>query len=88
VIALIAPRPYLALTGDLDAGSPADGIKTIEAKASGVYAALDARDHFKSILYPDIGHVYTSQMRAEMLAWFARWLKPAVRDSEKPRDRR
>jgi lysophospholipase L1-like esterase/dienelactone hydrolase len=76
VIALIAPRPYLALTGDLDAGSPADGIKIIEAKAGGVYAALDARDHFKNILYANIGHTYTPEMRAEMLAWFARWLKP------------
>jgi lysophospholipase L1-like esterase/dienelactone hydrolase len=76
VIALIAPRPYLALTGDLDAGSPADGIKIIETKASGVYAALDASDHFKSIRYPDLGHTYTPAMRAEMLAWFARWLKP------------
>ncbi|HEY7424188.1 MAG TPA: alpha/beta hydrolase family protein, partial [Gemmataceae bacterium] len=76
VIALIAPRPYLALTGDLDAGSPADGIKVIEAKVGGVYAALDARDHFKNILYPNIGHTYTPEMRAEMLAWFARWLKP------------
>jgi dienelactone hydrolase len=76
VIALIAPRPYLALTGDLDAGSPADGIKIVEAKVRGVYAALDARDHFKNILYPNIDHTYTPDMRAEMLAWFARWLKP------------
>ncbi|HTU22208.1 MAG TPA: GDSL-type esterase/lipase family protein [Gemmataceae bacterium] len=78
VIALIAPRPYLALTGELDAGSPADGIKVIEAKASAVYAALDVRDHFKSIRYADIGHTYTPAMRKEMLAWFARWLKPEV----------
>jgi lysophospholipase L1-like esterase/dienelactone hydrolase len=76
VIALIAPRPYLALTGELDAGSPADGIKVIEAKAKGVYRALGAEDHFKSILYPGIGHTYTPAMRAEMLRWFARWLKP------------
>ncbi|HEY7157221.1 MAG TPA: GDSL-type esterase/lipase family protein [Gemmataceae bacterium] len=76
VIALIAPRPYLALTGDLDAGSPADGIKIIEAKVGGVYAALEARDRFKNILYPNIGHTCTPEMREEMLAWFARWLKP------------
>ena len=65
-------RPYLALTGDLDAGSPADGIKIIEAKAGGVYAALDARDHFKNILYPNIGHTYTPEMWAEMLACIGR----------------
>jgi lysophospholipase L1-like esterase/dienelactone hydrolase len=75
-IALIAPRPYLALTGELDAGSPADGIKVIEEKVGGVYAALEARERFQSIRYPNIGHTYTPNMRAEMLAWFGRWLKP------------
>ena len=29
VLALIAPRPFLALTGGLDAGSPADGVRTL-----------------------------------------------------------
>jgi dienelactone hydrolase len=76
VISLIAPRPYLALTGDLDAGSPADGIKVIEAKAKGVYKALGAEDRFRSVLYADTGHTYTPEMRKETLAWFERWLKP------------
>lgn len=77
VIALIAPRPFLALTGDLDAGSPVDGIKVIEQRAGKVYRTVGADDHFKSIVYPSTGHVYTPEMRAEVLAWFARWLKPA-----------
>jgi lysophospholipase L1-like esterase/dienelactone hydrolase len=76
VIALIAPRPYLALTGDLDAGSPADGIKVIEQKAGAVYKTLGAEERFRSILYKDIGHSYTPEMRKEMLAWFEKWLKP------------
>jgi dienelactone hydrolase len=77
VLALIAPRPFLALTGDLDAGSPADGIKALEERVGGVYAALGAADRFKSILYPDTGHTYTPEMRAAMLDWFRRWLRPA-----------
>jgi lysophospholipase L1-like esterase len=76
VFALIAPRPYLALTGELDAGSPADGIRVIEEKAGGVYKALGAGDRFRSVRYPEIGHTYTPEMRREMLDWFARWLKP------------
>jgi dienelactone hydrolase/lysophospholipase L1-like esterase len=76
VLALIAPRPYLAVTGELDAGSPADGIKVIEEKVGAVYSALGQRDHFRSVRYADTGHVYTPAMRAEMLAWFDRWLKP------------
>ncbi|MGH9837522.1 MAG: GDSL-type esterase/lipase family protein [Blastocatellia bacterium] len=75
VIALIAPRPYLALTGDLDAGSPADGIKIIEEKVGQVYQKLEAKDRFRSILYPNTGHTYTPEMRHEMLRWFDRWLK-------------
>jgi lysophospholipase L1-like esterase/dienelactone hydrolase len=75
VLALIAPRPYLALTGDLDAGSPADGIRVLEEKLVAVYETLGARDHFRNVLYPDVGHAYTPEMRREMLAWFARWLK-------------
>lgn len=75
VVSLIAPRPVLFLTGELDAGSPADGIKVIEERAGGVYRAVGAGDRFRSVRYPDVGHTYTPAMRAEMLAWFDRWLK-------------
>jgi dienelactone hydrolase/lysophospholipase L1-like esterase len=75
VVALIAPRPTLFLTGELDAGSPADGIKVIEEKSGGVFKATGAGEKFKSIRYPDVGHTYTPEMRQEMLAWFDRWLK-------------
>lgn len=75
VVALIAPRPMLFLTGDLDAGSPADGIAIIEKKESALYRTLGAAEKFKSIRYPDIGHTYTPEMRQEMLAWFDKWLK-------------
>jgi hypothetical protein len=75
VVALIAPRPYLALTGELDAGSPADGVRMIETKAGQVYSALGAPEKFKSVLYPETGHTYAPQMRAATLDWFDRWLK-------------
>ena len=75
VVSLIAPRSVLFLTGELDAGSPADGIRVIEAKAGGVYGALKANEKFRSVHYPEVGHMYTAEMRKEMLAWFDRWLK-------------
>ena len=43
VLALIAPRPLLALTGDLDAGSPADGVRALERAVGGSYQAIGAR---------------------------------------------
>ncbi|CAA9257847.1 MAG: hypothetical protein AVDCRST_MAG77-2428 [uncultured Chloroflexi bacterium] len=77
VLALVAPRPFLALTGELDAGSPADGIRALEARVGGVYAALGAAERFESVLYPETGHTYTPEMRTAMLAWFERWLRPS-----------
>jgi hypothetical protein len=74
VLSLIAPRPYLALTGELDAGSPADGIKVLERIVGKTYQSLGAEERFRSVLYPEIGHTYTPQMRTEMLAWFERWI--------------
>lgn len=75
VIALIAPRPVLFLTGDLDAGSPADGIRVIEEKDGALYRVVGAEGKFRSVRYPDIGHTYTPEMRKEMLAWFEKWLR-------------
>jgi dienelactone hydrolase/lysophospholipase L1-like esterase len=86
VLALLAPRPFLALTGELDAGSPADGIKILEDQVGQVYRAVGAAERFRSIRYPGIGHVYTSQMRTEMLAWFARWL--GAREGQKSAERK
>lgn len=74
VLALIAPRPFLALTGELDAGSPADGIRVLEDRVGKVYGAVGAKGRFRSVRYADTGHVYTPAMRKEMLAWFGKWL--------------
>jgi lysophospholipase L1-like esterase/dienelactone hydrolase len=75
VIALIAPRPVLFLTGELDAGSPADGIRIIEEKVRQIYEVVKSPKTFESVRYPDIGHTYTPEMRKRMLAWFDVWLK-------------
>ena len=78
VVALIAPRPFLALTGELDAGSPADGVRAIAGTVSGVYRVLGAPERFRSVLYPGIGHTYTPAMRAEALAFRCRSVRHAA----------
>lgn len=78
VLALIAPRPFLALTGDLDAGSPADGVRDLEREVSKVYTAVGAPERFRSVLYPEVGHTVTPEMRRELLVWFDRWLHPEL----------
>jgi len=71
--ALIAPRPHLALAGDLDPLTPAAGLDRIDAELRQVYASLDAADAWSMMRYA-IGHYETADMRAEVLAYLARWL--------------
>lgn len=75
VMGLIAPRPFLALTGDSDAGSPLSGMKTLEKKLDTVYSLYKEKEKFKSIIYPNTGHVFTDDMKIEMLDWFEKYLK-------------
>lgn len=75
VMGLIAPRPFLALTGDSDKGSPISGIRTLEKKLRTVYSLYNKPENFRSIIYPQTGHVYTDQMQLEMLNWFEKYLK-------------
>jgi dienelactone hydrolase len=74
VMALIAPRPFLALTGDRDAGSPPEGMKKLEEILNRFYGLYGKPEQFRSIVYPETGHVYTDEMKQRMLEWFDRWL--------------
>ena len=74
VMGLIAPRPFLVLTGDSDKGSPLSGMRVLEEKLDAVYSLYGEKEHFKSIIYPNTGHVFTDEMKIEMLRWFDRYL--------------
>jgi dienelactone hydrolase len=75
VTSLIAPRPFLTLSGADDAGSPAEGVRKINDFTAKVYGLYGKPDRFKGVLYPGVGHVYTPEMWSEMTAWFDRHLK-------------
>jgi len=75
VMGMIAPRPFLALTGDSDSGSPLSGIRVLEDKLREVYDLYDRREYFESVVYENTGHVYTDEMKERMLDWFDRYLK-------------
>jgi hypothetical protein len=72
---LIAPRPFLVLTGDSDAGSPLAGMKVLENKLNNVYSLYKQNENFTSIIYKNTGHVFTDEMKMEMLGWFNKYLK-------------
>lgn len=74
IMALLAPRPFLALTGDRDAGSPPEGMKKLEQILKQVYGLHGKPEAFQSVIYPETGHVYNDDMKARMVAWFKRFL--------------
>ena len=74
VMALLAPRPFLALTGDRDAGSPPEGMKKLEEILTRFYKLHGQPDRFQSVIYPETGHVYNDDMKKRMVAWFDKYL--------------
>lgn len=70
VIACIAPRPFLSLAGATDSGSPVPGIRKIENLSLPAWKLYGREADFRSVVYPDVGHVYTPEMWREMLVWF------------------
>ncbi len=69
VIALIAPRPILLMTGDQDFGSPVTGVRTIEERARPAWRLFGKEAEFQSLIYPGVGHVYLPEMWDKTLAW-------------------
>jgi dienelactone hydrolase len=76
LFALVAPRPMLQLTGDQDAGAPTDGIAVLEEKLGALYRLYGRPEQFRSVIYANTGHEYLPEMKAEMIAWFERFLPP------------
>lgn len=74
IMALLAPRPFLALTGDSDAGSPPTGMTKLAEILKRIYTVHGKPDAFESVVYPNTGHVYNDDMKAKMVAWFDRYL--------------
>lgn len=75
IIALIAPRPLLMLSGREDYILPFDGIEIFEEKVGGVYTTLGVPEKLRSVIYDKTGHEYLPEMQEEMLTWFERYLK-------------
>jgi dienelactone hydrolase len=70
VVALAAPRPLLCMNGELDGGSPTDGIRVIEQKVKPIYTIYGQESAFDSTVYPSIGHEYLPEMWERTLRWF------------------
>jgi dienelactone hydrolase len=72
ILARITPRPLLCLTGDQDPTSPASGIHKIEAYLRNQYT--DIPQNFRNVIYPGLGHTFTSEMWHELTSWLTQHL--------------
>jgi dienelactone hydrolase len=74
VVALVAPRALLLQNGDLDPGSPAEGIDKVARAVLPIYGLYGHPENFRSIVHPGQGHVYTEAMWRTTQDWLARHL--------------
>ncbi len=74
IVAALAPRAFLACAPLKDSNFEVSGVKDCIKAATPVYRLLGAEEKLKAI-YPDAGHDFPDEARAEAYAWFDRWLK-------------
>ncbi len=73
VLALVAPRPFLAVVGNADRIFPFDGIQESIAVAARRYQALCAGDRLELVAV-DGGHGFVESLRERAYAWLDQWL--------------
>jgi dienelactone hydrolase len=73
MVAAIAPRPLLAVNGDMDPRTPQGGLRLCEAAARSAYAGVS--DHFELYLEPNTGHAVTAEATTRTVDWFVQWLE-------------
>lgn len=76
MLPLIAPRPLLAINGEIDPRTPLPGLKLCEDAARAAYRAAGADEKFVLHLQPKTGHQVTPEALELARQWFVRWLKP------------
>jgi dienelactone hydrolase len=73
VLALVAPRPFLAVVGNADRIFPFDGIQSAFATAERRYAALGVSDRL-ALVAIDGGHRFAPELQEAAYQWLDRWL--------------
>ena len=76
---LIAPRPLLAINGEIDARTPKIGLLECVDKIKAAYSAAGAPGNFEFILQPKTGHKVNPESLRTALDWLGRSLgNPAL----------
>lgn len=75
IVSLIAPRPFLSLSGEEDGASPLEGVREVHRKSGQIYKLLGERRNLSARFFP-AAHEFTDAMLQETLSWFERHLRP------------
>ena len=78
VLALVAPRPFMAVAGRTDRIFPIDGLEAAIARAGRTYRRAGAAERLAFETEPG-GHAFTGRLRALAYGWLERWLGPSGR---------
>jgi dienelactone hydrolase len=76
MLPLIAPRPLLAINGDIDPRTPLPGLQECAAAARTAYERAGAAENFVLHLQPNTAHKVLPESLTLARDWFVRWLKP------------
>jgi dienelactone hydrolase len=76
IVSLIAPRPFLSLSGEEDGASPLEGVREVHRRAGQIYKLLGQRRNLAGRSFP-AAHEFTDAMLKDTLDWFQRHLCPS-----------
>lgn len=74
MLPLIAPRPLLVISGEMDPNNPLPGVRLCEEAAKPAYAKANAADHFQIIVEMKTGHGVTAEAQTAAVDWFVKWI--------------
>ncbi len=76
MLPLIAPRPLLAINGEIDPRTPMPGLRECALETRTAYRGHDAEEKFVLHLQPNTAHKVLPESLVLAREWFVRWLKP------------
>lgn len=76
MLPLIAPRPLLAINGEIDPRTPLPGLQLCTDAARTAYRAAGAEEKFVLHVQPNTAHKVNPESITLAKEWFVRWLKP------------
>ncbi len=81
VLAVLAPRPFLAIAPERDANFAVAGVRECMTAARPVYELFGAADRLAAS-YPDCEHDFPPAERERAYAWFDHWLRDGAKSAK------